>query len=499
MSRTRPLIELKNIRKAFEDFRLEEVDIDLRAGEVHVIVGENGSGKSTLMKLIAGWFPADGGAVLYKGEPVRFRSINDAQAKGVVYLHQDVQSFENLSVAENVYFGRLPRLWGLPGLVDLECVQADCRSLFADLGIGIDPALRLGGLGYAERQLVAAAHGYVSGADLLIFDEPSSAMTEPDRAILFDIVARLKGRGVGIFYISHRMDEINRVGDRVTVMHQGRIRATEACRDVDRDSLVRMMAGEANRNRYPRLSGRRGPVTMRVTDLSLEPILKGVTFTLRRGEILGITGLMGSGRTLLANCLFGGVRLHGGRVEIDGRSVSLGHPGEAMACGISLIPEDRAVNGIFPRHDLLQNMTTATLRRFRRGGVLDDLFMRELTSDYVREMSIQPGANEDILNTYSGGNQQKVMVSRWLMNRSKIYIMDEPTRGIDAASKVDIYNTMNDMVDKGASIVLISSEIEEILGMSDRILVLAGGRIAAEMSGEEASKERILEYATAEE
>ena len=492
----RPLLELKNIRKAFKDFRLEEVDLHLNSGEVHVLVGENGSGKSTLMKLVSGWFPTDGGAVLYKGEPVRFRTIHEAQKRGILYLHQDVQSFDNLSVAENVFFGRLPRLWGVRSFVNLDRVLADCRAVFGELGVPIDPRAPLGSLGYAERQLVAAVHGYVSEAELIVFDEPSSAMGEPDRAILFDIVSRLKHRGVGIFYVSHRMDEIRRVGDRVTVIHQGRVRATEACGDVDRMTLLRLMTGEVNRERYPRIGGKRGPVVMDVRGITKEPILKGVDFRLRRGEILGITGLMGSGRTLLANCLFGVVRPTGGRIEVNGEETSFGHPGEAMSSGISLIPEDRAENGIFHRHDLILNITSATLRRFKQRGILDDSYMRELTREYVREMRINPGNESDIMNTYSGGNQQKVMVSRWLMNRSKIYIMDEPTRGIDAASKVDIYNAMNDMVDKGASIILISSEIEEILGMSDRILVLAGGRIAAEMSREEASKEKILEYAT---
>jgi ribose transport system ATP-binding protein len=494
----RPLIELKNIRKHFVDFHLDEVDLHLHKGEVHVLIGENGSGKSTLMKLISGWFPPDGGAIIYKGEPIRFRSIHEAQKNGIVYLHQDVQSFDNLTVAENVFFGRIPKLWGVNTLVDLEKMMAECLSVFADLKIPIDPKVRLGTLGYAERQLVAAARGFVSRAELVIFDEPTSAMSEPDRDILFDIVERLKEAGAGIFYISHRMDEIRRIGDRVTVIHKGRIKGTESCDDVDKGSLLKMMSGDVHKDRYPRLGGKSGSVVLNVDDITLEPILKGVSFNLRQGEILGITGLMGSGRTLLANCLFGIVSPDGGRLEINGEEVSFGHPIEAMARGISLIPEDRAVNGIFHRHDLIHNITSATLRRFKARGVLNERFMRELTQEYVQEMSIQPGNTGDIMETYSGGNQQKVMVSRWLMNRSKIYIMDEPTRGIDAASKVDIYNAMNDMVDKGAAIILISSEIEEILGMSDRVLVLAGGRIAAEMKRDEASKEKILDYATEE-
>jgi len=498
MRNERPLIELKNIRKHFVEFHLDEVDIQLYKGEVHVLIGENGSGKSTLMKLISGWFPPDGGAILYHGEPVQFQSIHEAQKNGVIYLHQDVQSFNNLSVAENVFFGRIPRFWGIQVFVDLERMLAECQQVFAELQIPIDPEALLGKLGYAERQLVAAARAYVADAELVIFDEPTSAMSEPDRDILFDILKRLKEKGTGIFYISHRMDEIRRIGDRVSVIHKGRIRGTETCNGVDKGSLLKLMSGDVQRNHYPRFDIKTGPVVMKVNNITLEPILKGVNFFLRQGEIVGITGLMGSGRTLLANCLFGIVHPTGGRLEINGEKVSFRHPNDAMARGISLIPEDRAENGIFFRHNLIQNITTATLPRFKNNGMLDESYMRELTQEYVSEMNIKPGNTGDILETYSGGNQQKVMVSRWLMKRSKIYIMDEPTRGIDAAAKVDIYNTMNDMVEKGASIIFISSEIEEILGMSDRILVLAGGRICAEMSRNEATKEKILELATDE-
>jgi len=498
MKAERPLIELKNIRKHFVDFHLDEVDIQLYKGEVHVLIGENGSGKSTLMKLISGWFPPDGGSILFRGEPVQFQSIHEAQKNGIIYLHQDVQSFNNLSVAENVFFGRIPNFWGIRSFVDLERMLVECQLVFAELQIPIDPQAMLGKLGYAERQLVAAARGYVSDAELVIFDEPTSAMSEPDREILFDILKRLKEKGTGIFYISHRMDEIRRIGDRVSVIHKGRIRGTETCSGVEKESLLKMMSGEVKRNHYPRFEVKTGPIVMKVDNITLEPILKGVNFHLRQGEIVGITGLMGSGRTLLANCLFGIVRPGSGRLEVNGEHVSFRHPDDAMARGISLIPEDRAENGIFSRHNLIHNITTATLPRFKNGGMLNDSYMRELTQEYVKEMNIKPGNTGDIMETYSGGNQQKVMVSRWLMKRSRIYIMDEPTRGIDAAAKVDIYNTMNDMVNKDASIILISSEIEEILGMSDRILVLAGGRICAEMSRNEATKEKILELATDE-
>ena len=493
-----PVIEFKGLEKKFDSIVLTDINIDLYPGEVHVLIGENGSGKSTLMKLLGGWFPPDAGKILYKGQSCQFSSIHEAGKAGILYLHQDVQSFDNLSVAENIFFNRRSQQKLKTYIFEKDRIHADCRTVFTELGIRIDPVSLLGSLGYAERQLVAAVKAYITPADVLIFDEPSSAMTEPDRNILFTIVNRLKAKGTAIFYISHRMDEIREVGDRVSVLHRGRVVGTCDTHEVDREGLLRMMSGQVLRDRYPRLNGRRGSLVMKVENLALEPTLKDVSFDLFQGEILGITGLMGSGRTLLANCLFGVVKPQSGRIIINKKAVNFSNPKDAMDSGLSLIPEDRVNNGIFPKHSLVRNLTSATLRRFLDPLVLDEKFMWELSQKYVSELSITPGFSDDVLETYSGGNQQKVLMGRWLMNRSQIYIMDEPTRGIDAASKIDIYNTMNDMLEKNAAIILISSEIEEILGMSDRILVLAGGRITSEMSRSEASKEKILSYATEE-
>lgn len=491
-----PAAQLVNVSKQFPDFSLQQVSIDVFPGEVHVIVGENGSGKSTLMKLLTGWFPPDSGQILLGGQEIHLASIPEGQDSGLLYLHQDVHSFESLSIAENVYVGQLPRWRGIGVLFDRLRMVAQCRKVFTELEIDLDVQTPVRALGYAERQLITAVRAYVSNAQVIVFDEPTSAMNETDRDILFEIVDRLKADGRALFYISHRMDEIRRVGDRVTVLHDGQVVATRPCDEIDHDGLVRMMSGDVHRERYPRLERRPGPKVLQARNLVVDPILKGVTFNLRRGEILGITGLMGSGRSLLANCLFGIVTPESGEIEIDNVIVDFKHPSHAMSRGISLIPEDRAENGIFGRHDLVTNTTSASLSRFLKRYFLDERFMREVTSDYARELSIRPGNLNDLVETYSGGNQQKVLVARWLMHRSKIYIMDEPTRGIDVAARVDIYNAMNDLTTKGAGVILISSHIEEILGMCDRILVLAGGRIAAEMPWREASKEKILMYAT---
>lgn len=493
-----PILQLKSAAKQFEAFSIGPLDLELFPGEVHVLVGENGVGKSTLLKLIAGWFPPDSGDMYFDGFHTWYDSIFEAQKAGIVYISQDVQCFENLSVAENIFFSQLPTMKGTKTVFNPNLLNSLCHKAFRELDIDIAPETLMGKLGFTQKQLIAAVRAYIMPAKVIMFDEPSSAMNDPEREILFRIVHRLKERGVGMLYISHRMEEIHHVGDRISVLHSGRIAESAECDTVDRSRLIRMMTGEVHKERFPRFPSKRGAVVLEVSHLSRPPVLQDVSFTLRQGEILGITGLMGSGRTLLANCLFGNASYSQGTVRVKGQEVRIQHPEDAIRAGISLIPEDRLENGIFPRHDLIRNMTSASLQRFLNRLVLNHQYMSELSHEYVQEMHIQQGHSPDVMETYSGGNQQKVMLSRWLMKCSPIYIMDEPTRSIDASSRVDIYNMMNDLIGKNASVILISSDIEEILGMSDRILILSGGRISAELPREKASKEQILEYATNE-
>jgi ribose transport system ATP-binding protein len=299
-----------------------------------------------------------------------------------------------------------------------------------------------------------------------------------------------------VFYISHKLDEIAKIGDRVTVLHSGRVAASLPDGSVDRDALIHMMTGGTSSERYPRLRVEFGPQILSVEHLKSGSVLKDVSFSLRRGEILGITGLMGSGRTRLANCLFGQTRPSGGVVRVEGRPAEFGHPAEALKRGIALIPEDREKNASFHNQDIIQNIAVAALDRFLGAYGLDTRYMEELTDEYIASLGILPGRPSDIMRSYSGGNQQKVIVARWFMSLCRIFIMDEPTRGVDAAARVDIYNAMNDLITKGASIILISSDIEEILGMCDRVLVLARGRIACDLPRAEATTEKIIDYAS---
>lgn len=491
-------LELLGIHKRFgDDFILSDINLSLSAGEVHVVVGENGSGKSALLRILSGLFAPDSGRMLLEGQPVSFESIAEAKKAGVLYRPQEPQLFDNLSVAENLYFDRLPR--GRFGGFDVIRLRAQTQTLLSVLGIRLDPRSLAGSLGYAQRQLLEAAKTRVGDWKVVAFDEPTAALAEPEREILFSIVRSLRDQGVGVLYVSHRLDEILKIGDTVSVVRQGRIADTRAVADLDKDDLVRMMTGRLLTERYPRFFPSRGKKVLEVRGLSSGHILSGVDFALHRGEILGITGLMGSGRTRLAQCLFGAASPNAGSILLDGRPVRFRSPKDALDRGIALVPEDRSENSILHRQDLVLNLTVASLARFRGATGLDSGHMFSLVKDYSDRIGLRPGRPGDYPDLYSGGNQQKVSVARWLARRSRIYILDEPTRGIDVSSKVDVYNAVADIAAKGGSVLLISSDIEEILGMCDRVLVLTGGRIVCDLPRRAASQELILEYATAEE
>jgi ribose transport system ATP-binding protein len=492
-----PLIELQSVGKWFsDDFSLRDISLDLQAGEVHVLIGQNGSGKSALMKAVCGIFRRDSGRVLLEGREVDFASVNEARAAGVVMQYQNAQLFDNLGVAENIYFHRIPAKGPFARTWDRYRLHQDCAALFARLGVAISPEELVSRLGYTQRLIVAAAQTCVSSAKAVVFDEPTAGMTDPEREVLFAIVREMRDRGVGVFYISHKLDEIRAIGDRVTVLHGGRISARLPDGRAEREDLIRMMTGGTCSERYPRLRVPFGPQVLSVEGLGYGNLLRDVSFSLRKGEILGVTGLMGSGRTRLANCLFGQARPEAGVIRLDGNAVDFSHPAEALRRGVALIPEDRDKNASFHNQDILQNMSVAALDRFLGASGLDRLYMEELTDEYIESLGIRPGRSSDIMRSYSGGNQQKVVVARWFMSLCRIFIMDEPTRGVDAASRIDIYNAMNDLVTKGASIILISSDVEEILGMCDRVIVLAGGRIACDLPRAEATGEKILDYAS---
>lgn len=491
-------LELKNINKKISDsFYLEDISLDIYPGEVHAIIGENGSGKSTIMKIISGVIEPDSGELLIDGQPVTIDSVWSSRQNKIHSVWQEVNLFPNLTVAENIFIDHYNNR-KMSKKVNLYKMYSDCNNIFKELAINIDVRTPVSKLGYAQKQLVEMVKAFVSNAEIVIFDEPTAAFTHAEKSKLFEIISRLKKSNTAIFYITHLIEEISMIADRVTAIHQGKLVGTRDVKNTSTDEIIKMLSVPNNKHRYPRLSIPVGKTVLSVKNLCLGNILNNISFDLKKSEILGITGLMGSGRSLLANCIFGNVRMSSGNIMIDGKNVTINDPSDAISNGIAFLPEDRLNSSIFGCLDLQYNITVSSLKRFIEYNYLHDGIMMDITNTYINKLSIKPGSPNDILETYSGGNQQKSAIARWIMSRSKIYILDEPTRGIDIASKTDIYNCIIDMVSKGASVILISSDIEEILGMCNRILVISSGRISGEFMASEATKESILYRAAIE-
>ncbi|MGH9347555.1 MAG: sugar ABC transporter ATP-binding protein [Vicinamibacterales bacterium] len=488
-----PLLEMRGICKRYPGVvALEDVGFELRRGEVHVIVGENGAGKSTLMKILSGACARDGGEIRIDGRPVALASPRDAQAAGISTIYQEFTLVPHLSAAENIYLGREPVR--AAGLIDRRRLAADARRLLAALGVAIDPGTPVHALGVAEQQMVEVAKALSIDARILVMDEPTSALTESEIEQLFATIRRLTSRGVAVIYISHRMEELARIGHRATVLRDGRYIATVPLPAAVPD-LVRLMANRDIRDHYPPPTRRRGGELLRVEGVSRGARLRDVSFTLHRGEILGVAGLLGAGRTELARVIFGADVPDAGRVFLEGRPVRLRGPADAIRAGIGLVPEDRQRQGLVLGCTVAANLSLPQLRRLARGGVVSRRREGELASTWIGELRIKtPSAAAQAL-TLSGGNQQKVVLGKWLAAGADVLIVDEPTRGIDVAAKMEIYTLLDRRAAGGAGIIMISSDLPEVVGMSDRILVMHQGRAQALIDAESATEERVLQAA----
>jgi ribose transport system ATP-binding protein len=487
---------LKGITKIFsKEFTLENINLNLYPGEVHIITGENGSGKTAVMKIICGIEKQDSGSVFINNREISLNSIYEAKKEGILYIMQDTNLYYNLSVAENIFFDKLSGFKNLLG-INYAHLFFDCQRLFDELQIKIDIFSNVQKLGLAQKQLIELAKAYVSNAKIIIFDEPSSAFTDSETEILFFIINYLKSKGISIFYISHRLDEIVRIGDRISVLLQGRLVGTKTVAKEMKRDVIKMMTGLTFDQRYPKIKSNIGKAILEAKHLSSQNILKDINFFLRKGEILGIAGLAGSGRSYLANCLFGAINDYLGDIFIFGEKKNPKTPSDAFKSGIILLPEDRIECAVYENFDALFNLTVMSLRRFVDKSLINLEMLEDTGKGYIERFSIKPEGINHPLTHYSGGNQQKLILSRLIMTRSRIFILDEPTRGIDIASKVDIYNSMNDIISKGSSILFISSEAEELLGMCDRILVMSNGKIVADLLPGKTTKEQILYFAT---
>ena len=490
-----PLVEMLNISKGFPGVRaLSDVRFDLMPGEVHALMGENGAGKSTLMKILSGVYSLDAGEVRVDGQAVDISSPREAQKLGIAIIHQELALMRDLNAAQNIFIGREPRK-GL--LLDEAKLNADAAAIFRSMNLGLDPKVMVGNLTIAKQQMVEIAKALSYKSRVLIMDEPTAALTDSEIAELFTIINRLKADGVGIIYISHKMDEIKRISDRVTVMRDGEYVGTVPAAETPIETIISMMVGRKLSDEalvIPDTS--KAEVALEVRDFRRGKEIRDVSFSVRKGEILGLAGLMGAGRTEVARAIFGADPVEAGDVLVHGKPVTIRRPQDAVRAGIGYLSEDRKQFGLATGLDVRNNIALATLSRFTGpGGILDDGKMRETAAGYIRQLSIKTPSDTQEARLLSGGNQQKVVIAKWLLRDCDILIFDEPTRGIDVGAKSEIYKLLNSLAAQGRAIIVISSELPEILRLSHRIAVMCEGRLTGVLPGG-ASQEDIMRLAT---
>ena len=491
-----PLLRMQGLSKAFPGvLALEGVDFDLRAGEVHALVGENGAGKSTFVKILSGLYRPDEGEIALDGRPITISDPAQARALGVSPVHQELHLEPYLSVAENIFLGRQPV--GRFGLVNYAAMNREAARLLNDLGAGIDSARLVGSISTAQRQIVAIARAISTQCRVVIFDEPTSSLTEREAALLFGAIRRLSAQGIGVIYISHRMEEIFLLCDRVTVLRDGRRVATKDMGGTSMRDLIGMMIGRDLSELFRKDSAPIGGPVLDVRGVSARGLLDNISLTVRRGEIVGLAGLVGAGRTELARAIFGDLAIDEGSIAIDGDKIPKGHsPRVAIAAGIGLVPEDRKEQGLVTELPVRQNLSMALLRSLSRLNIVNVAAERRLAVRYVTRLAIKTPSIDQKTLYLSGGNQQRVVIAKWLALQPKVLIVDEPTRGVDVGATAEIHALLCDLAKQGMAILMISSEMAEILAMSDRILVMRQGRIEGELSRAEATQEKIMRLAT---
>jgi rhamnose transport system ATP-binding protein len=488
---TAPLLSVRAIEKSFPGVRaLSGVSFDAARGEVHALLGENGAGKSTLIKIISGVFPPDRGEVLVEGKPVDLARPDDARRAGIATIYQELLLFPELTVAENIFMGHAPR--GGFRRIDWRAMRERTNALLGSLEIhDLDADRIVGSLSVGNRQRVEILRALSQDARILIMDEPTAALTEYDVTRLFDIVRRLKARGVAVIYISHRLDEIFAIADRVTVLRDGAHVATKPVADTDAPELVQLMVGRRIESLFPKIMVPIGKPVLEVKDLERRPLTRSVSLTVRAGEIVGLAGLVGSGRSELAQTIFGVTPADDGELRITGQPVDIRSPAQARSLGLAYVPEDRGTQGLVRPMTVRENFSLAALGKVAFAGFIDRGAERKLAGDGVKRFAVKTSSLEQVAGKLSGGNQQKIVLGKWLANGPKLLILDEPTRGIDVGAKAEIHRLMGELAAQGLAILMISSELPEVLGMSDRVLVMREGRIVAEFSREEATQESI--------
>ena len=490
------VLKVDQVSKGFPGVQaLDSVSFELRKGEVHALVGENGAGKSTLMKILSGVYRPDSGTIHLMGKEVHFQNAREASDAGIGIIYQELNLVPHLTVAQNIYIGREPRT--ALGYIDDRKMNGDASKILQELNVEIDPAAKLNKLSLSKQQMVEIAKALSKDSEILIMDEPTSALTESEIDELFKVIHKLRSRGVGIIYISHRLDELKHIVDRITVFRDGHYISTSDYAAITLEEIINKMVGRKLENMFPaRLNVPTQKKLLEVRHIVHNTILKDISFDLYEGEILGISGLMGAGRSELARAIFGADPMDSGEIYRDGKKLNIHSPADAIANGIAYLSENRKLEGLAVKMRLDQNVTMANVPEIsKRFGILSIARELKATQAYVEELSIRTPSLGQITNNLSGGNQQKVVVAKWLFRDSRILIFDEPTRGIDVGAKYAIYELIERLARRGVGVIMISSELPEIMGMTDRVLVLHEGSLAATLRTKDTSQEEILNYA----
>lgn len=487
------MLEMKNIHKRFPGVHaLKGVSLQLKSGEVHALLGENGAGKSTLIKVLGGIYEKDEGEIFIDGKPVEIKNVEQARAAGVSIIHQELVLVPYLSVSENIFLGR--ELRKKSGFVDYQAMTRATREALEEFGLDLAPDAMIADLNIAQQQMVEIVKAVSFNSRIIVMDEPTSSLSDKEVDALFENVRKLTKKGIGVIYISHRMSELQEIADRVTVMRDGEYIATKEVAATTNDELVALMVGRQLENYYTRTFNECREAVLEVQGLTTDKV-HDVNFTLRKGEILGFAGLVGAGRSETMQAIFGLDKITSGSVKLYGQELAGKKPEAILAAGISLVPEDRKNEGIFPSMAISFNMTLKVLKEFIRGIRVNTGKEKRIVDKYFRDLSVKAPDAETLIGSLSGGNQQKVVIGSWLASNPKVLILDEPTRGIDVGSKSEIYAIMNELAKSGVSIIMVSSELPEILNMSDRIVVMRGGAISGILDHREATQEKIMQHA----
>ncbi len=488
-------VEMKGINKSFGTNQvLKDAGFVLKDGEVHALMGENGAGKSTLMKILTGVYTKDSGTVIVDGEEVSYKNPQEAEKAGIVFIYQELNVLFDLTVEENLFMGK--EITKKFGICDKKAMRVKAQEIMDKMGVNIPVDAVMSDLSVGQQQMVEICKALMVDAKVLIMDEPTAALTQSETEVLFEVIQSLRKKGVSIVYISHRMEEIFELCDRITILRDGSYIGTREIKDVNMDDIVQMMIGREIGERYPARDVKIGDEVLKVEGLTKHKVFKDVNFSVRAGEVLGVSGLMGAGRTEIMQAIFGNLPYESGKIFIEGNEVKIKNPRQAIAAGIGFITEDRKTEGLLLEKSIAENIVIANLGKVSKNSVLSKDKQEELVKKGIEEFRVKCFGPEHECNNLSGGNQQKVVLAKWIYTDPKILILDEPTRGVDIGAKKEIYSVINDLAAKGVAVIMVSSELPEVLGMSDRIMVIREGEVRGILDGKDADQAKIMTLAT---